>query len=229
MQAILRDVIPFQHFVKQIGSFLLPLNCLGSGREWKERWLYSHNSSLEFWLFSWSARISLLLEEEDNVLPIDLSGKRSHKPKAIFKLRDKYCSFFRFKCSYLQIRGLIQVFGWKVNVVPVTEHPSGLDTVISSSQLVALDSLMAGQLLLSDTAIHHHYDYLLWLKLPFLFIKHLSSWSSRHFVDRLNHPNNFGWKGLGNHSVILLIRKSIGHSTSLSKALRLPWMHNISL
>lgn len=46
-------------------------------------------------------------------------------------------------------------------MVSVTKHPPGLDTVIFSSQLAVLDSLMAGQLLLSDTAIHHHYHYLL--------------------------------------------------------------------
>lgn len=70
------------------------------------------------------------------MLPTDLSGKMSPRPKAIFKLGDKYCSFFHYNCSHLQIRRLVQVFGCKVHVVSVTEHALGLDTVIFGSHLV---------------------------------------------------------------------------------------------
>ena len=73
LQAILRDMTSFQHFLIQVGSFLklhVPLNCLGSGRGWKEHGVQSYNSSLEFWLFPWPTQFSLLLEEEAPCWPV---------------------------------------------------------------------------------------------------------------------------------------------------------------
>lgn len=71
-QAVSRDTIPFQHVLVQVGSFLkflFPLNCRGTGREWKEYQVESHNSSLESgsspdllsFLFCWKSKATCSL------------------------------------------------------------------------------------------------------------------------------------------------------------------------
>lgn len=137
-QAILRDTILFQHVLVQVGSFLkflFPLNCQGTGREWEEYQVESHNSSLESgsppdllsFLFCWKSKAACSLL---TCLGKCLLGPRQYSSSGIV------LQFLHYNCSHLQIRRLVQVFGCKVHVVSVTEHPLGLDTVIFGSHLV---------------------------------------------------------------------------------------------
>lgn len=94
------------------------------------------------------------------MLPIDLSGKMSPRPKAIFKLGDSIV------VSSLQLlTPPNQAFGpglWLQGSCGLS-HGASSWPGHSHFRLTSgcLESLMAGQLLLSDIAIHHHYHYLL--------------------------------------------------------------------
>uniref|UniRef100_A0A2K5DX33 Cytosolic carboxypeptidase 4 n=1 Tax=Aotus nancymaae TaxID=37293 RepID=A0A2K5DX33_AOTNA len=65
----------------------------GSSRIWKD-----HKIRWEFWLSSCPTQFSLLLEEDDYMLPIDHSGKGLRSPRQYSSSGIKYCSFFHFKC-----------------------------------------------------------------------------------------------------------------------------------